>query len=92
MSRWDFTLTAYAAEISRLTGANVVSTEMLADALEHALAADGLPLQMAAVMADCDDAIARGDLAEASGELARLIGRPVTPWRETLAAAVRALG
>ena len=33
-------------------------------------------------MADVDRGISVGELADSSGDLARLIGRPVTPWRE----------
>ncbi len=91
-----FTLAEYAAELSRLTGKSVAYTELSAAALEEklvpAVAAHGAPAAFAAVMADCDVGISRGELADSSGDLARLIGRPVTPWRETLAAAVRALG
>ena len=87
----NFTLPAYAAEISRLTGKTVVHTEVSPEALEQALVAAGLPAPFAAIMADCDVGISQGALTDPSGDLTRLIARPVTPWRETLAAAIKAL-
>ena len=82
--------------MSRLTGKNVVYTDVSVEALVERLVpmvtAHGMPAAFAAVMADVDRGISVGELADSSGDLARLIGRPVTPWRETLAAAVRALG
>ena len=87
-----FTLPEYAAELSHLTGKEVVYTEVTAEALTRALVAQGLPLAFATLFASCDVGISRGELADSSGDLARLIGRPVTSWRETLADAVRARG
>ena len=45
---------------------------------------------MAGVLADVDRAIGKGELAIDSGDLARLIGRPTTPWQQTVAGFVPA--
>lgn len=49
----------------------------------------GLPPVLAEILVDVDAAIARGELADTDGDLARLIGRPTTPLAETLRAALR---
>ena len=85
-----FTLADYAAEVSRQSGKKVVYTDLPVEAFEQALLGAGLPPVMAAILADCDLAIARGELADSSGDFERLIGRPLTPWQDTVATALRA--
>lgn len=85
-----FTLAEYAAEVSRQSGRQVVYNDLTVEALTQALARAGLPEIVASTLADCDRGIERGELFDDAGELARLIGRPTTPWTETLAAALRA--
>jgi len=41
------------------------------------------------VLVDADVNIARGELDDRSGDLRRLIGRPTTPLRDAVAAALR---
>ena len=88
----SFTLAEYAAEISRQSGKNVVHTNMPVEAFEQALVGAGLPPGVAAVLADCDVAIARGELIDSSGDLERLIARPATPWAGEISAALARLG
>jgi NAD(P)H dehydrogenase (quinone) len=88
----SITLTEYAAEVSRQSGKKIVYTDLPPDAFEHALIGAGLPAPFAAVLVDCDLGIARGELADSSGDLLRLIGRPITPLAESVAAGLRALG
>jgi NAD(P)H dehydrogenase (quinone) len=83
------TLAEYTAEVTRLSGKTVTYTDMPGAAFEAALVKAGLPGPVAAIFADCDLAIGRGELTDDSGDLRRLIGRPTTPWTETLAAALR---
>ena len=47
----------------------------------------GLPEAYAAILADSDRGIARGELLVTSGDLSRLIGRPTTSLREAVRAA-----
>ncbi|WP_348994551.1 hypothetical protein [Arthrobacter sp. AL12] len=47
----------------------------------------GLPAGYAAIHADSDRGIARGELLVTSGDLSRLIGRPTTSLREAVRAA-----
>ena len=48
----------------------------------------GLPEPVAAMVADIDRSIARGDLVTDNGELARLIGHPTTPLTASIQAAL----
>ena len=47
----------------------------------------GLPAPFAAILADSDRGIARGELLVTSGDLSRLIGRPTTSMRAAVRAA-----
>jgi len=85
-----FTLAEYAAEVARASGKPVVYTNLPVDGFAAALIQAGLPEGFAKILADCDAGIERGELADTSGDLARLVGRPSTPWQETVAAALRA--
>jgi hypothetical protein len=51
----------------------------------------GLPEGYAAILADSDLGIARGDLLVTSGDLSTLIGRPSTPMREAVRTAISAV-
>lgn len=85
----SITLAEYAAEVARLSGKPITYTDLAGPDYEAALIQAGLPAPVAAIFADCDLAIGRGELGDDSGELRRLIGRPTTPWTETLAEALR---
>ncbi len=74
-----------AAEISTQSGTPVTYRDLPAGEYAAALTGAGLPAALAALLADADLGIARGDLTTESGDLRRLIGRPTT----TLADAVR---
>ena len=81
-----FTKAEIAAELARQSGKPVAYQELPAPAYEQMLASVGLPGPIAAMLADADVAISRGELDEPSGDLRRLIGRSTT----TLAEAIRA--
>lgn len=88
---WSFA--EYAAELSRRTGREIryepVSVETYIGILTgHA----GLPEPLAAILGGVEAAIAAGELAGTSGDLARLTGRPTTPIAESVAAALAARG
>lgn len=85
-----FTLAELAAEISRHSERPVEYRDLPEEAFVEALVGAGVPEGFARFLADSDRGIARGDLYTDSDDLRRLIGRPTTPWREVVAAAVAA--
>jgi NAD(P)H dehydrogenase (quinone) len=44
----------------------------------------GLPEMVAKILSDTDAGVAKGALFDDGGQLARLIGRPTTPFRATI--------
>jgi NAD(P)H dehydrogenase (quinone) len=84
-----FTLTEYAAELSKQSGKNVAYTNL--SPAEHAqvLIGAGLPEPVAQLFVGVDDAIERGRLDRKGSDLSRLIGRPTTPIADTIAAALK---
>ncbi|MEE4541917.1 NmrA family NAD(P)-binding protein [Streptomyces sp. V4-01] len=83
---WSFP--EYAAVISELTGQEVVYRDVPGEERQAILVGAGLPEAFAAVLVDVDHAIGRGLLARTSGDLSRLIGRPTTPLRASVQAAL----
>jgi len=81
-----FTMKELAAEITAASGTEVVHQDLTPAELVAALQGAGLDEGTAGFVAGLDEAAARGDLDTDSGDLARLLGRPVTSLR----AAVRA--
>lgn len=86
-----FSLAELAAEVSAATGTEVVYRDLPLEAYADALIAAGLPPAAAAVIADSDLGVARGDLFVPSGDLSRLIGRPTTSLSDAVRAATGAL-
>ncbi|MDQ1595502.1 MAG: hypothetical protein QOH40_2058 [Arthrobacter pascens] len=84
-----FTLSELAGEVSAAAGRPVKYQDLPAEQYTQVLVDAGLPEAYAAILADSDLGIARGDLLVTSGDLSRLIGRPVTPMRDAVQAAVR---
>jgi NAD(P)H dehydrogenase (quinone) len=84
-----FTLPELAAEITRQTGTEVVYRDLPVEEYTEVLVGAGLPDQAAAVFADSDLGIARGELLVESGDLSRLADRPTTSLTDGLAAALR---
>ncbi|CAL9464940.1 SDR family oxidoreductase [Streptomyces althioticus] len=84
---WSFA--EYAAELSRRTGREIAYNAVTPEALTGILAGAGLPEPAAAMFADVDAAIAKGELVVDSGDLSRLAGRPTTPLSEAVAAALK---
>jgi NAD(P)H dehydrogenase (quinone) len=83
-----FTLPELAAEVSRQSGTEVVYRDLPVDDYKQVLVGVGLPEPAAAVLADSDLGIARGELFVDSGDLSRLIGRPTTPLASAVASAL----
>ena len=86
-----FTQDEFAQIVSDLTGEPVVVQPVSADEHRAALTAAGLPDGAVEFVVSTDTAIADGELADPNpGTLSSLIGRPTTPLRETLEAALKA--
>ena len=85
---WSFD--EFAAELAAQSGRPVAFRNVTADEHLQVLLGAGLPQAFAEILVDVDAGIARGELARANGDLARLIGRPTTPLAETVKAALQA--
>ena len=85
-----FTMTEFAAEVSRQLGRTIGYTDV-ASADHHAILVQaGLPTPYADLLVDADLGIARGQLDGTADTLTALIGRPPTSLREAVAHAVGA--
>lgn len=84
-SAWDYD--ELVATLSQIVGHEVVRRDVSPDERHALLVAGGLPDDVAAFVVGIDTAIAHGALADVTGDLSRLIGRPTTPLATTLAAA-----
>ncbi|TDC80620.1 SDR family oxidoreductase [Micromonospora sp. KC606] len=81
-----FTLPELAAELSRQSGREIRYTDLPVDGYTALLVSAGLPEAYAAVLADADQGLARGELHVPVADLEKVIGRRPT----TLAEAIRA--
>lgn len=84
---WSFT--EYAAELSRQTGKDIVYNPVTPETYTGILTGAGLPEGLAAILADVDASIGKGQLAGTSGDLSRLIGRATTPVADSITAALK---
>ncbi|ABY32392.1 SDR family oxidoreductase [Methylorubrum extorquens] len=83
-----YTLDEFAAAVSVLSGQTVVYRNLTEAEFKAALVAAGLPEDFAALLADSDMAAAQGGLNDTNRQLSRLIGRPTTPYRTTIAGTI----
>jgi len=84
-----YTLTEFAAELSRQTG-KVVSYQDLPEAeFKAVLVGAGLPEGLAGLLADSDAGAARGALLDEARQLSQLIGHPTTPLASVVATALK---
>ena len=83
-----FTLAELAAEISAQAGQPVSYHDLPVAEYAQLLISAGLPEPAAAIIADADRGLARGDLYVDSGHLRQLIGRPTTSLQDAVAAAL----
>lgn len=86
-----FTLSELAGEVSAASGRPVTYKNLPAEEYTQVLVEAGLPEPYAAILADSDLGIARGDLLVTSGDLSALLGRPTTPLRQAVQAAAESL-
>ncbi|RWR23236.1 SDR family oxidoreductase [Microbacterium enclense] len=77
-----------AAAASEVLGREVVYQPVTVEQLTAGLEQAGLDAGTAAFVAGIDEAISRGVLSQTDGTLARVIGRPTTPFVEGLRAAL----
>ena len=83
-----FTLAELAQQVAEASGRSVVYRDLPASEYTQALVGAGLPEPYAAILADSDLGIARGDLLVTTGDLSRLLGRPTTAMRDAVKAAL----
>jgi NAD(P)H dehydrogenase (quinone) len=83
-----FTLAELAAEISAQTGRDISYHDLPAEQYAQVLTGAGLPEAVAAIVADSDRGLARGELFVDSPDMRQLIGRPTTTLRQALATAL----
>jgi NAD(P)H dehydrogenase (quinone) len=84
-----FTLSQFAAEVSRQSGKPVVYKNLPEADFKAALVGARLPEGLAALLADSDTGASKGALFDDSHQLSKLIGRPTTPWATTVSAALK---
>lgn len=83
-----FSKADFAAEIASLSGRAVAYKDLPQADYQAALEGAGLPGPFANILADSDVGTAKGALYHDGKELSRLVGRPTTDWRQTVAEAV----
>ena len=84
-----FTHAELAAALAEASGKPVAYQDLPQAEYAKALEGAGLPGPFAAILADSDARVADGALFDESKTLSGLIGRPTTPWRETIVAGVK---
>lgn len=85
-----YTLSEFAAEISRQSGKAVNYVNLPRADYKAALVGFGLPEPVADLLADSDSCASQGGLFDDKHQLSTLIGGPTTPMAETIAAQLNA--
>jgi NAD(P)H dehydrogenase (quinone) len=88
----SYALTDLAAVIATTSGKPVTYNDMPKADFKRALIGMGLAETMAELIADSDLGASKGGLEDHGRQLSALIGRPTTPYRQALAAAIPAGG
>lgn len=83
-----FTMRELAAVVGDLAGKPVAYQDLPEAGYRDALLSFGLPTGLAALLADSDTGISRGELDAGASDLRGLIGRPATTLRAAVAAAL----
>ncbi|MFV3129090.1 SDR family oxidoreductase [Niveispirillum sp. KHB5.9] len=84
-----YTLTEFAAELSRQTGRQIPYVDLPEADYRGALVGAGLPAPLAGLLADSDVAAADGALFDEGRTLSSLLGRPTTPFATSVATALK---
>jgi len=85
-----YTMTELADEITKQSGTKVVYNNMPQAEYKAVLVSAGLPEGLAALLANSDTGASKDGLFDDSGQLSKLIGRPTTTLKESVAAAIQA--
>ena len=85
----SFTMAEFAEEVSRQSGKQVEYVNQPEADYAKVLEGAGLPPPVAAMLASTSALSGEGELFDDSKSLSRLSGRPTTPIRETIAAALK---
>jgi NAD(P)H dehydrogenase (quinone) len=83
-----FTMSELASELSKQSGKSIAYNNLPADQYLQILLGAGLPKPYAEILVDADLGIAKGELDDSSGDLARLIARPTTPLADAVKSAL----
>jgi NAD(P)H dehydrogenase (quinone) len=84
-----YTLSEFAAEITRQSGKTVAYTDLPEADYKAALLQAGLPAFVAELLANSDAAAAKGALFDDARQLSTLIGRPTTPMAISVGEALK---
>lgn len=85
----SFTLAELVAVVAEASGTSMTYQNMTPEAFRSAVLKAGAPEIVARILSDTDAGVAKGALFDEGGELARLIGRPTTPFQTTITNFVR---
>ena len=85
----SYTLSEFAAELSKLAGKSIPYVNLPQIEYRAMLVKVGLPEAVADLLSDSDVGISKGGLFNESGDLQRLIGRATEPFQETLRRALK---
>lgn len=80
----SFTLAELVALVAEVSGTPMSYQDVTPEAFRSAVAETGAPEIVAKILSDTDAGVAKGALFDDGGELARLIGRPTTPFQITI--------
>jgi NAD(P)H dehydrogenase (quinone) len=81
----SYMLADFVAAVAESSGKPLPYRNMNPEDYRTALLVAGVPEKFAMILSDTDAGVAKGALFDDSGDLARLIGRPTTPFRATVA-------
>ena len=84
-----FTMAEYAAVISTLSGKAIPYVNLPEESYHNALVGAGLPEPFAAILADADAGIAKGQLFDEDRQLSQLIGKPTTSLESVVKSALK---
>ncbi|WP_182376894.1 SDR family oxidoreductase [Nocardioides sp. WS12] len=82
-----FTMAELAATVTEVTGQEVSYNDLPVPALTEVLVGAGLPEPYAAILADADQGLARGELYVETTDLEALLGRPATSLTDAVRSA-----
>ncbi|PVY37328.1 SDR family oxidoreductase [Pontibacter virosus] len=84
-----FTLSEFAAELSRQSGQDIPYKNLPEADYAAALTSFGIPEEMAKAIANWDISVSKGDLFDDSRQLSKLIKRPTTPLPDAVGGALK---